>query len=100
MIHDSTWCAHDNLCTATQLLNQQLDEARELPSTCSALTEFEAETVGLLVDDPRGTTLRIHREATCPTTFPATARLTSWVTIDGDTQRLAEASTLIFVEGP
>lgn len=88
------------LTTATQLLNQQLDEARELPPTCSAITDFEAETVGLLVEDPRGTVLRIHRDATCPTTFPATVRLTSWITIDGETDRLAEASTLIFVREP
>ncbi len=88
------------LTTSTQLINQQLDEARELAPTCAALTAYANETIGRLVEDPRGTVLRINRSVTCPTTYPATVRLTAWVTIDGDTARIAESSTLIFVREP
>lgn len=86
------------LSTATQLLNQQMDEARELADTCAAIQTFANDPVGLLITDPRGTVLRVHRQAaTCPAVYPSTIRFTSWVTIDGDTDRIAESETLVFV---
>lgn len=88
-----------SLTTSTQLVNQSMDEARGLAATCKALQVYSAESLGLLMTDPRGTVLEIHREvpATCPTIYPASFLFTSWVGVQGESAHLAEAQTRILI---
>lgn len=91
-----------SVATATQLVSEQMDLARNISPTCAAVQTFAAETGGLLWTDPRGVVLEIHREAptTCPapSSYPAAYRLNTWVTKVGETDKLAEAETRIFIK--
>jgi type II secretory pathway pseudopilin PulG len=86
-----------SLTTATQLVTEQMDDARGLAPTCAALRAWAAQTGGLVVTDPRGTILEAHRKvpATCPTAYPATLSLEAWVTVQGSTTRIAVGETLV-----
>jgi type II secretory pathway pseudopilin PulG len=86
-----------SLTTATQLVSEQMDEARGLAPTCAALRAWAAQTGGLVVADPRGAVLEAHRtvSSTCPTSYPATMTLTAWVTPQGSTSRIAFGETYI-----
>lgn len=89
-----------SLATASQLVDQEMDLARGLSPTCAALSTWTSDTNGLLISDPRGTVLQIHRSAiTCPTNFPATVPYTIWVGIQGSTSQLTSATTLIDLNG-
>ena len=85
--------------TASQLVNEQMDVARGLPQTCAAIQEFAEETIGLLIADPRGTVLEIHRTgpSTCPTSYPTSVTFTTEVTVQGSTDVLSEATTRIYL---
>ena len=85
--------------TASQLVNEQMDVARGLPQTCAAIQEFSEETIGLLIADPRGTVLEIHRTgpSTCPTSYPTSVTFTTEVTVEGSTDILSEATTRIYL---
>jgi type II secretory pathway pseudopilin PulG len=86
------------LTTATQLVNEQMDVVRGLAPTCSTLTTFSGETVGLHTTDPRGTVLAVERTTnSCPSTYPGLMTFTAQVRADGSAQVLAEATTRIFV---
>jgi type II secretory pathway pseudopilin PulG len=86
-----------SLTTATQLVSEQMDDARGLAPTCAAIRAWAAQTTGLAVTDPRGTVLEAHRgvPAICPSAYPATFKLDAWVTIQGSTKRIADGQTLI-----
>jgi type II secretory pathway pseudopilin PulG len=86
-----------SLTTATQLVSEQMDVARGLAPTCVALQTWAAERNGLLITDPRGAVLEIHRQvpATCPTVYPSVLKFTSWVTVDGSTAQVATGETRI-----
>jgi type II secretory pathway pseudopilin PulG len=86
-----------SLTTATQLVSEQMDVARGLAPTCAALQTWAAERNGLLVTDPRGAVLEIHRQvpATCPTAYPSALKFTSWVTVDGAAAKVATGETRI-----
>ena len=86
------------LTTATQLVNEQMDIVRGLAPTCSTITTFSNETVGLLTTDPRGTILAVDRTSlACPSSYPGLVQFTAQVRADGSAQVLAEATTRIFV---
>jgi type II secretory pathway pseudopilin PulG len=86
------------LSTATQLVNEQMDVVRGLASTCSTITTFSGETVGLHTTDPRGTVLVVKRiTETCPSSYPGLMKFTAQVRADGSAEILAEATTRIFV---
>jgi type II secretory pathway pseudopilin PulG len=86
------------LTTATQLVNEQMDVVRGLAPTCSTLTRFSGETVGLRTTDPRGTVLAVKRTtAACPSNYPGLMTFTAQVRADGSAQVLAEATTRIYV---
>jgi type II secretory pathway pseudopilin PulG len=86
-----------SLTTATQLVSEQMDVARGLSPTCAALQTWAAEQNGLLVTDPRGVVLEIHRQvpATCPTAYPSAFAFTAWVTVDGSSDRVAVGETRV-----
>jgi type II secretory pathway pseudopilin PulG len=86
------------LTTATQLVNEQMDVVRGLASTCSTITTFAGETVGLRTTDPRGTVLAVKRiSETCPSSYPGLMQFTAQVRAEGSAEVLAGATTRIFV---
>ena len=92
-----------NLATATQLVSQQMDQARTAGSTCSALTAFGASTP-LPVSDARGTVYRPARAvANCPTnapSYPTTVVVTVSVSMDGSSVPPVTATTQVYLRAP
>ena len=86
------------LATATQLVNEQMDVARQLGKNCAVITTHANETIGLLNTDPRGTVLAMTRlVGACPASFPGTIDYTAQVHIQGSAVILAQATTRIYV---
>ena len=81
---------------ATQLVSQQLEQLRSVPTTCTAMTTFLGTDPAAVVDD-RGVVLTIDRQlvGACPATYPGTVKVRVVVTSDG--KALSEASTLVMV---
>jgi prepilin-type N-terminal cleavage/methylation domain-containing protein len=91
-----------SLTTATQLVSEQMDVARALAPTCSAVQAYAGETVGMFIEDPKGNVLQIHRSApaTCPVSYPAAFAFTAWVTRVDDTTNtvIATSETRIYIK--
>jgi len=85
---------NSTITTATQLVEEQLSQARSQTATCSALTAF-ATTATPAVTDGAGKSLATTRTASCPASYPGTARFTATVKAGGAT--IATATTLVFV---
>lgn len=86
------------LATATQLMNEQMGAVRGLAATCSAISQFSNESLGLVATDPRGTVLRVVRShKKCPDSYPGLVEFTALVSVDGSGQVLARATTSVFV---
>lgn len=87
-VRDST------VTTSTQLLDEQLTQARSQTATCGALTTF-AGTATAAVTDGAGKSLTTTRSVTCPSAYPGTARFSATIKASGSV--VASATTLIFV---
>ena len=86
------------IATASQLASQQLDQLRELGTTCSEVSVFD-DVVPATTTDERGTVYQPHRQvAACPTTYPGVVSVRVWVTKTGVAQPLADATTLFYVK--
>jgi type II secretory pathway pseudopilin PulG len=85
---------NSSITTATQLVDEQLTQARAQTATCSALTAFAA-TATSPVTDGTGKSLATTRTVTCPSTYPGTARFTATVHASGAV--VATATTLVYV---
>ncbi len=81
---------------ATQLVSQQMEQLRTVPTKCSEVTTF-ANSIQPVVTDDRGVVLTISRQLIggCPTTYPGTVKVRVAVTSGGST--LSEATTLVLV---
>lgn len=79
--------------TATQLVDEQLTQARAQASTCGALTTFAATAVPSTTDGA-GRTLVSSRTVSCPASYPGTARVT--VTVRAGSSVVATAATLVY----
>ena len=86
---------NSSVTTATQLVEEQLAQARAQTATCGGLTAFAASTVPT-VTDGTGAVLQPARVVTCPAAYPGTARFVATVTNGGGTV-VASATTLIYV---
>lgn len=90
-----------SLTTATQVVAEQLDQARFISPTCDAIHQFVDETLGRTTTDPQGTILVISftTEATCPTptSYPAAFPLTVTVTDQATGREIAEATTRVLI---
>lgn len=85
------------LATAGQLVSEQMDQARALPSTCEALSAFDDVAVATAID-ARGTVFLPHRQVgACPTAYPGLVAVRVWVTKDGASDPISEADTLVYV---
>jgi type II secretory pathway pseudopilin PulG len=85
---------NSSITTATQLVEEQLTQARAQTATCSALTAF-AGTATTPVTDGAGKSLATTRTVTCPSSYPGTARFTATVRAAGAVA--ASATTLVYV---
>ena len=85
---------NSSVTTATQLVEDQLAQARAQTATCGGLTAFAASTVPS-VTDGSGAVLQPVRTVTCPGTYPGTARFAA--TVKRGTSTVATATTLIYV---
>lgn len=90
-----------SVTTATQLVSEQMDQARSIPPSCFAVNTFRDETLGRTVPDPRGVVLIVTMttDPSCPPTssYPTTYRLTVTVKEQGGNVILAEAETQIMI---
>ena len=86
-----------NIATAGQLVSQQLDIVRTMADDCSTVRTFDDVTVAQVADS-RGNQFQPHREVgDCPAAYPGVVRVSAWVTKVGETHRLAQAVTLVYV---
>jgi type II secretory pathway pseudopilin PulG len=85
---------NSTITTATQLVDEQLTQARAQTATCSALTAFAATATAPLTDGA-GASLSSTRAVTCPAGYPGTARFVATVRASGVVT--ASATTLIYV---
>jgi type II secretory pathway pseudopilin PulG len=85
---------NSSITTATELVDEQLTQARSQTATCGALTTF-ATTATTAVTDGTGKSLTTTRRVTCPSSYPGTARFTA--SVQGAGRVLATATTLIYV---
>jgi len=85
------------IATASQLASQQLDQLRELGTTCSEVSVFD-DVVPATTSDERGVVYQPRRQvAACPATYPGVVSVRVWVTRAGVAQPLADATTLFYV---
>jgi Tfp pilus assembly protein PilV len=83
--------------TAGQLVSQQLDEVRSIPSDCAAVSAFD-DVAAPTATDARGTVFHPHREVgTCPSTYPGLVAVRVWVTKGSATVAVSEAKTLVYL---
>ena len=86
------------IATAYQLVSQQLDEVRIIASTCADVSAFDDVAIAVTTD-ARGTVFQPHREvAACPDVYPGVVQVRAWVTESGNSEAIAEAVTLVYVE--
>ncbi|NEN04503.1 type II secretion system protein [Diaminobutyricibacter tongyongensis] len=88
---------NSTIATASQLVGQQLDDARSRAATCTALQAYQAETIAPVVD-ARGVSLQPKRTTVvCPPSYPGVVTINVYVTKTGSTFKIASATTYIFV---
>lgn len=86
-----------NVATATQMVNQNLTDARTIGTTCAAIQSYGAAVVST-VTDTRGVTFSTTRTVSaCPTTYPATVKVSVTVMSTNSLQAVATGSTLVIV---
>ena len=91
--------AATTLATATQLANEQIENAAAQPTLCQDFNDTNILTTKTQVD-PRGVTLVItNTVAACPTAFPNSRLFVTTVTRQDTGTTLITASTLVYVSG-
>ena len=96
-----TTIANSTTATATQLVNQQMEQARGAGDTCVALTAFRTATLST-VTDARGVTYQAQRiVGSCTSVlsdYPTTVSVT--VSAVPSTGVTVSATTLIYLRAP
>jgi prepilin-type N-terminal cleavage/methylation domain-containing protein len=94
----TTSVRNSTIATANQLVGQQLDELRLLASNCVDVSAFDDAVIASTTDE-RGTVYQPFREvAACPAVYPGTVEVRAWVTENGATDALTDATTLVYLE--
>ena len=94
----STSVRTTTVATASQLAGQQLDQLRELGTTCSEVSVFDDVMLATTTDE-RGTVYQPRSlVAACPAIYPGVVSVRVWVTRNGVVQPLADATTLFYVK--
>ncbi|KQV07149.1 prepilin-type N-terminal cleavage/methylation domain-containing protein [Leifsonia sp. Root112D2] len=88
------------IAAATQLVSQDIEDARTKGSVCANLEAYVAETIPPVIDG-RGVSIQVHRQpVVCPSAaagYPTSVRLSVYATRTGDATQLAGATTLVSV---
>lgn len=100
-----TTVRNSTIATATQLVSQQMEQARSAGDTCAALTAYGNPSPALAaIPDARGNSFQPARTVeTCPTlatAYPRTARVTVSVSVVGSTVPAQTATTLVYLRAP
>ncbi|WP_206751260.1 hypothetical protein [Cryobacterium sp. Sr8] len=94
---------NSTIATATQMVSQQMDAARQAGDTCASLTSFGAVAVPS-VTDARGVTFQASRTvANCTSgspVFPRTTQVTVSVAVTGSSIPALSATTLVYLRAP
>ena len=92
-----------SMVTATQLVQNELELARNEPKTCSAIKAFGL-VVPAATTDSRGVSYQPSRAAdpcsTVLTDYPRTVRFSVSVAVTGSTNLPVSATTLLYLEAP
>lgn len=92
---------NSSIATATQLVNQQMDQARTAGNTCALISAFGAASVSAVPPDARGVSYQPTRTVDpCPASYPNTIRVRVSVAVVGSTITPVTATTLVFVKAP
>ncbi|TFC91453.1 prepilin-type N-terminal cleavage/methylation domain-containing protein [Cryobacterium sp. TMT4-31] len=90
---------NSSVATATQLVNDQMDQARTAGDTCALIEAYEVATVAAVPPDARGVSYQPTRSvSTCPLTYPGTVRVTVAVSVVGSTIAPATATTRVYLK--
>jgi type II secretory pathway pseudopilin PulG len=85
------------VATASQIVGQQLDLVRAVTNNCASVSAFDDVALAE-IPDARGNHFQPNRQVgVCPATYPGVVKVTAWVTEVGQTHRLAEAATLVYL---
>ncbi|TFB48430.1 prepilin-type N-terminal cleavage/methylation domain-containing protein [Cryobacterium tagatosivorans] len=100
-----TTVKNSTIATATQLVSQQMEQARAAGDTCTALTAYGNPSPALAaVTDARGNSYQAARAVeVCPTlatAYPRTARVTVTVSVAGSAVPAQTATTLVYLKAP
>lgn len=96
-----TTVVNSSVATASQLVNQQMDQARAAGSTCALITAFGGMVLSAGPPDARGMTYQPARAVgPCPTSYPGTVKVTVTVSVLGATFAPVTATTLVFLKAP
>lgn len=99
-----TTVRNSTIATATQLVNQQMEEARVAGDTCAALTAYGDASVALpTTTDARGVSYQPTREVapcTLETVYPRTVSVTVLVSMVASTVAPVTATTLVYLRAP
>ena len=94
---------NSTIATATQLVDQQMEQARAAGDTCADLTAFGSSTLAV-IDDSRGVRYQPSRTvAACPsapTQYPRTVSVSVSVSKVGYMEPPVSATTLIYLRAP
>lgn len=86
-----------SVATSSQFVSRQLDEVRALAPNCTAIGAFD-DTPVATTTSAEGTVYQPHREVfACPSSYPGVIKVRAWVTEAGESKKLSEATTLVYV---
>ena len=96
-----TTVINSSIATATQLVNQQMDQARAAGATCALISTFGATAVMAGPPDERGMSYQPSRAVgPCPPSYPGTVTVKVSVSVVGATFAPVRATTLILLKAP
>ena len=85
------------VATASQIVSQQLDLVRTVANNCVSVSAYDDVALAEIVD-ARDNHFQPNRQVgACPATYPGVVKVTAWVTEVGQTHRLAEAVTFLYL---
>jgi len=86
------------VATASQLVGQQLDQVRALAKTCADVSAFDDAPLANFTNERGDVFQPVRLVGACPASYPGLVRVDTWVTANGTAEKVAEASTLVYVE--
>lgn len=94
-----TTVVNSSIATATQLVNQQMDQARAVGATCALITAFGSTALTAGPPDERGVSYQPLRDVgPCPPSYPGTVTVKVSVSVVGATFAPVTATTLVFLK--